>query len=59
MAIIRKKKDTQTGDQPICVSYQEEGEMKKNCYAYYNTGGILQKPPNLYELSIKFRLTFL
>ena len=28
-----KTKDTQTGDQPICVPYQEEGEMKKNCYA--------------------------
>jgi hypothetical protein len=27
-------KDAQTGDQPIYASYQEEGEMKKNCYAY-------------------------
>ena len=29
-----QKKDTQTGDQPVCVPYQEEGEMKKNCYGY-------------------------
>jgi hypothetical protein len=27
-------KDAQTGDQPIYAPNQEEGEMKKNCYAY-------------------------
>ncbi len=36
--IDKKQKGTQTGDRPVCVPNQEEGEMKKNCYDYIIPG---------------------